>query len=479
MIKKIIQGSENVDNGENQGTEEGGSDGEDTGSGDVSQPEQPSNPDEGEENSSRTRISENSTDKLFEIKVFDNKMNLVGTATLNENVTDYSDFEGKLQEIKMYESYYVSVWAKDRTKLKISGEITKTENVTESDYSDGISSEDQMLNVRFENTEEGLKAIYNAAPVISMKSSTTPQAQPQSTNDSITALTSFSHYLGETYKLTENMQVTDDKDTNISVDDIKTTYVRKEVSSGNANSPELSEASRATTENEQGTSGGTSDNNQTTESANNSVPTEVGTYIVTYTVTDSWEREAKVTRELTINNGIERHQISFRGHIGNSDVTAFTLSFRDKGDSQNAKIVVNGEDRVVSNRYDINNPLRNFYTIKVLNENNEIRKTVVISTNTNTHTDSGLRELSEMDIPYGYKLKIEAFQPPGVSITGEILGDIKENYSDGVDNKMNLDYVTFKVTKSGLDVAFNDTDLNDNVKNVITNIDYGGLQAFK
>lgn len=59
-FKKTIQGSGNVGNGENQGTEEGGSDGEDTGSGDVSQPEQPSNPDEGEENSSRTRISEKS-----------------------------------------------------------------------------------------------------------------------------------------------------------------------------------------------------------------------------------------------------------------------------------------------------------------------------------------------------------------------------------------------------------------------------------
>ena len=439
----------------------------------------PSTPEANEENnhSSRTASSETTTNKLFEIKVFDDKMKLVGTATLNDE--DYETFKSQLQSINMYESYYVSLWASNHNKLKISGNVIKTNGVSEENYADGINSEDQMINVRFESTEEGLKAIYNAAPVISMKSSTTPQAQPQSTNDSITALTSFSHYLGETYKLTENMQVTDDKDTNISVDDIKTTYVRKEVSSGNANSPELSEASRATTENEQGTSGSTSDNNQTTESANNSVPTEVGTYIVTYTVTDSWGREAKVTRELTINNGIERHQISFRGHIGNSDVTAFTLSFRDKGDSQNAKIVVNGEDRVVSNRYDINNPLRNFYTIKVLNENNEIRKTVVISTNTNTHTDSGLRELSEMDIPYGYKLKIEAFQPPGVSITGEILGDIKENYSDGVDNKMNLDYVTFKVTKSGLDVAFNDTDLNDNVKNVITNIDYGGLQAFK
>ena len=49
-----------------------------------------------------------------------------------------------------------------------------------------------MINVRFENTEEGLKAVYNAAPVISMKSSTTPHSSSlQSTNDSITALTSI------------------------------------------------------------------------------------------------------------------------------------------------------------------------------------------------------------------------------------------------------------------------------------------------
>ena len=36
--------------------------------------------------------SETTTNKLFEIKVFDDKMKLVGTATLNENDTDYRNF---------------------------------------------------------------------------------------------------------------------------------------------------------------------------------------------------------------------------------------------------------------------------------------------------------------------------------------------------------------------------------------------------
>ena len=46
-------------------------------------------------------------------------------------------------------------------------------------------------------------------------------------------------------------------------------------------------------------------------------------------------------------------------------------------------------------------------------------------------------------------------------------------------NKMNLEYVQFEITKEGLKAIYNDTDLNNNIKNVITNIDGGGLQAFK
>ena len=446
----------------------------------------PSTPEANEENnhSSRTASSETTTNKLFEIKVFDDKMKLVGTATLNGNTdSDYNNFKIELEKINMYESYYVSVWASNHNKLKISGNVIKTNGVSEDDYSNGINSEDQMINVRFESTEEGLKAIYNAAPVISMKSSTTPQAQPQSTNDSITALTSFSHYLGETYKLTENMQVTDDKDTDISVDDIKTTYVRKEVSSGNANSPELSETARVTTENEQGTSGGTSDNNQTTESANNSVPTEVGTYIVTYTVTDSWEREAKVTRELTIKKGLERHELIFGGRDRNeSDLYAFKLKLRENENNKpkiDFEALINGQILATAgSNYE-------YYRVEIFRENSQGGNAQRIfhgsvGVQDNPQSDNfHMKPIANQNLEYGDKIKIYARQTPNFRIKGEILGDVKEDYSDGVQNKMNLDYVQFEITKNGLIAIYNDTDLNDNIKNVITIIDRGGLQPFK
>ena len=440
----------------------------------------PSTPEENEENnhSSRTASSEATTNKLFEIKVFDDKMKLVGTATLNGNTdSDYNNFKIELEKINMYESYYVSLWASNHNKLKISGNVIKTDRVSEDDYSNGINSEDQMINVRFESTEEGLKAIYNAAPVISMKSSTTPEAQPQSTNDSITALTSFSHYLGETYKLTENMQVTDDKDTNISVDDIKTTYVRKEVSSGNTNSPELSEASRATTENEQGTSGGTSDNNQTTESAKNSVPTEVGTYIVTYTVTDSWGREAKVTRELTIKKGLERHELIFGGYNKTGNIEegfdAFKLKFVE---DNNNNIRIQIENKANKQLHTAIGQ-QTVYTIQVLDSSNNLQEAVNLEYNSNAH-NFDFTPLTNLSLQYGYKIKVKAIQPFRFKITGEIIG-AKEDYSDAVQNKMNLEYVTFRITKNGLVSEFNDTDVINGVKNIITNIEPGGLQAFK
>ncbi|MFR2220867.1 immunoglobulin-like domain-containing protein, partial [Clostridium sp.] len=438
-----------------------------------------------ENNSFRVALNENTDNKVFEIKVFNEQMTQVGVATLNNNY-NYEEFKEQLEKINMYESYYVSLWSKESNKLKINGSVNKDDsNITEENYADGISSEDQMINVRFESTEDGLRAVYNSAPVISMLTSSTSETQPQAINDSIPELTRFSHYLGETYKLTENMKVTDDKDTNISVEDITATYVKKVVSSENTTTPEPSEGSRTTLKSGQETTEDSSGNNGTTETVKNPVPTEVGTYIVTYTVTDSWGRESKATRELTIKNGIERHEITFRGHerIGNTnnynDITAFSLKFNHIENSDKVLISVVAKDRPISDRYVNNGGLENFYNIKVLDENGRVVKNITLNAKENPTRNTQLTELNTTEFQYGYKIKIGAFQTPGLSILGEILGDVKEDYSDGVGNKMNVEYVTFDITKEGLKAKYVDSDLNTSIKNVITNLDFGGIQAFK
>lgn len=198
------------------------------------------------------------------------------------------------------------------------------------------------------------------------------------------------------------------------------------------------------------------------------MPTEVGTYIVTYTVTDSWGRESKATRELTIKNGIERHEITFRGHerIGNTnnynDITAFSLKFNHIENSDKVSISVVAKDRPISDRY--REAFRNFYTIKILNQNDEVIKNIELNSDVNPKRDNRLIELSQEQFQYGYKIKIGAFQTPGLSILGEILGDVKEDYSDGVGNKMNVEYVTFDITKEGLKAKYVDSDLNTSIK---------------
>ena len=47
----------------------------------------------------------------------------------------------ELEKINMYESYYVSLWASNHNNLKISGNVIKTDRVSEDDYSNGINVE--------------------------------------------------------------------------------------------------------------------------------------------------------------------------------------------------------------------------------------------------------------------------------------------------------------------------------------------------
>lgn len=252
--------------------------------------------------------------------------------------------------------------ASNHNKLKISGNVIKTDRVSEDDYSNGINSEDQMINVRFESTEEGLKAIYNAALVISLIPESNNSSRIQNTSESIVNLGGFSHYLGETYKLTENMQVTDDKDGEIDVD--------------------------------------------------------------------------KITA--TIQKGLERHELIFGGrNRREQDLPAFKLKLVE----QNNKPKINFEalinDRILAtskSNYD-------YYGVEIFRdtENTGVRNRLVevkVGVQDNTSNESfNMRNLVSQDLEYGDKIKIYTKQTPNFRIKGEILGDVKEDYSDGVQNK--------------------------------------------
>lgn len=297
--------------------------------------------------------------------------------------------------------------ASNHNKLKISENVIKTDRVSEDDYSNGINSEDQMINVRFESTEEGLKVIYNAAPVISLVPESNNSSRIQNTSGSIVNLGGFSHYLGETYKLTENMQVTDDKDGEIDVDKITATY-EKVVSSENTNTPETSGNARATLENGQESTEDSGADSKTTGNVKKSLPTEVGTYTVTYVVKDSWGREAKESRTLTIQKVLERHELIFGGRNGREeDLPAFKLKLVKENNKPKINFEALINDRILAtskSNYD-------YYGVEIFRDTgntgarNRIVEVKVWVQDNPSNESFNMISLVSQDLEYGDKIK--------------------------------------------------------------------------
>ena len=97
--------------------------------------------------------SKGSTDELFNMTIdsVNHKIEVNRVSSNNQAIKGYSGAAFKikiidgvrieLEKINMYESYYVSLWASNHNNLKISGNVIKTDRVSEDDYSNGINVE--------------------------------------------------------------------------------------------------------------------------------------------------------------------------------------------------------------------------------------------------------------------------------------------------------------------------------------------------
>ena len=189
-------------------------------------------------------------------------------------------------------------------------------------YDSGAVKKDNIVNVRFEITDAGLEALYNDAPSIYISSD------------------NFSKYLGETYKLTEGVNVYDDLDGTLGEKNIITTYKRlsdlpAESTNGSTQNGSTSSSTRTSSEGSGNSSDtpndGTTDknNNTSNEDTTNKLPEDPGVYEITYIATDSWGRQSTATRNITSNPGINRHELLFGGRDNlDHDLTAFKLKLQ-------------------------------------------------------------------------------------------------------------------------------------------------------
>ena len=396
-------------------------------------------------------FEEQQNEIVFKLTVFNVDEEKIGEIQLTEAESrDVEEIEKRLEDITVYDGYYFSLWSSNLVRLRINGYMTGNNELGEAgdgeqDYSQIITSNDYIDNVRFNLTEDGIHVIYNKAPKIRFLS-----------NDILTV------YAGDPINYTENIQVVDDRDNpenNHIIDNnkIKVSFI-------DSNEDDGSTVQRDNLENNEQDNGRLSNGNVEEKTEEEKFIEEekkhlrIGNNTVRLTVQDSWGRESSVERSLIIKNGIDKNTIIFNGENGEIIKIGFN--------HENNKLNV-----ITYNKSFGNGGVSGYVKIAVYRPNeNGVGATAIvpqISIDVSQRvTDSTLQTLKDYTFKYGDYFEIYHGHPNRFSIIGNVT-DERENYTDGVQNPENLLNVKFEITKSGLKSIYTNPDENNITNNKV------------
>ena len=396
-------------------------------------------------------FEEQQNEIVFKLTVFNVDEEKVGEIQLTEAESrNVEEIEKRLEDITVYDGYYFSLWSSNLVRLRINGYMTGNNELGESgdgeqDYSQIITSNDYIDNVRFNLTEDGIHVIYNKPPKIRFLS-----------NDILTV------YAGEPINYTENIQVVDDRDNpenNHIIDNnkIKVSFIDSNEDNG-------STVQGYNLENNEQDNGRLSNGNVGEKTEEEKFVEEekknlrIGNNTVRLTVQDSWGRESSVERSLIIKNGIDKNTIIFNGENGEIIKIGFN--------HENNKLNV-----ITYNKSFGNGGVSGYVKIAVYRPNeNGVGATAIvpqISIDVSQRvTDSTLQTLKDYTFKYGDYFEIYHGHPNRFSIIGNVT-DERENYTDGVQNPENLLNVKFEITKSGLKSIYTNPDENNITNNKV------------
>ena len=396
-------------------------------------------------------FEEQQNEIVFKLTVFNVDEEKVGEIQLTEAESrNVEEIEKRLEDITVYDGYYFSLWSSNLVRLRINGYMTGNNELGEAgdgeqDYSQIITSNDYIDNVRFNLTEDGIHVIYNKPPKIRFLS-----------NDILTV------YAGDPINYTENIQVVDDRDNpenNHIIDNnkIKVSFI-------DSNEDDGSTVQRDNIENNEQDNGRLSNGNVEEKTEEEKFIDEekkhlrIGNNTVRLTVQDSWGRESSVERSLIIKNGIDKNTIIFNGENGEIIKIGFN--------HENNKLNV-----ITYNKSFGNGGVSGYVKIAVYRPNeNGVGATAIvpqISIDVSQRvTDSTLQTLKDYTFKYGDYFEIYHGHPNRFSIIGNVT-DERENYTDGVQNPENLLNVKFEITKSGLKSIYTNPDENNITNNKV------------
>ena len=393
-------------------------------------------------------FEEQQNEIVFKLTVFNVDEEKVGEIQLTEAESrNVEEIEKRLEDITVYDGYYFSLWSSNLVRLRINGYMTGNNELGEAgdgeqDYSQIITSNDYIDNVRFNLTEDGIHVIYNKPPKIRFLS-----------NDILTV------YAGDPINYTENIQVVDDRDNpenNHIIDNnkIKVSFI-------DSNEDDGSTVQGDNLENNEQDNGRLSNGNVEEKTEEEKFIEEekkhlrIGNNTVRLTVQDSWGRESTITRDLVITNGIPKNTIKFMG--GNQSVLEI-------GFDPNTKKLTFKENNIKFGEGNSNNNYVGI-TIKKKTGNNPYIA-VNFSGNEKPLGNQKLSVLKSYNFEYGDTIVLNHQHPFKLKIDGTVI-NAREDYTDGVQNVENIINTEFEITKSGLKAVYTNPDSNLEDKNII------------
>lgn len=313
------------------------------------------------------------TNKAFSISIYGSNRQLKKSIELNGLETGTSSKLDELKKVDYTTGDYIRVWSADSKYLRVTGNITgdvTTKGTSQEDYNDGIDKSDYMENVAFKVTENNFETIYNDAPVINYNN------QAITTSQTIVREVLF----GEDVNLTSGITVTDNEDRNITT--IKTI--------GTVNKD------------------------------------EVGSYVVTYSVEDSW------------------------GRVSTADITFKVISkIRD-----NIIEVYNNSSKLFDIKFDIENNAFNV-SPSTSGINNDF-KLILRSEDTATKatvTSGTVNSLNDINFSDGDTIQLYATTNSNIKIKGNI--EKKQNgesFENSFPSSLKFEETRFVITNKGLQV---------------------------
>ena len=393
-------------------------------------------------------FEEQQNEIVFKLTVFNVDEEKVGEIQLTEAESrNVEEIEKRLEDITVYDGYYFSLWSSNLVRLRINGYMTGNNELGEAgdgeqDYSQTITSNDYIDNVRFNLTEDGIHVIYNKPPKIRFLS-----------NDILTV------YAGDPINYTENIQVVDDRDNpenNHIIDNnkIKVSFI-------DSNEDDGSTVQGDNLESNEQDNGRLSNGNVEEKTEEEKFIEEekkhlrIGNNTVRLTVQDSWGRESTITRDLVITNGIPKNTIKFMG--GNQSV--LEIGF----DPNNNRLILK-ENNIKFGEGNSNNNYVGI-TIKKKTGNNPYIA-VNFSGNEKPLGNQKLSVLKSYNFEYGDTIVLNHQHPFKLYIDGTVI-NAREDYTDGVQNVENIINTEFEITKSGLKAVYTNPDSNLEDKNII------------